>query len=90
MLEGYRTATIRDLHVGDVVIVECKHFDYKTGRPLEPDYYRTIVGEHQTVTGMAFDLTPDPTFDFPHIPSWQGKPYAGNNNLMQMWIKDNE
>lgn len=81
----YEMVGIRDLAVGDVVIVESKHYD-KTGRPADSDYYRTIVGEHMTVSGVMKHLTSDPDSTFLSIPPWQmGWIYAGNNAYMQMW-----
>ena len=81
----YERVGIRDLAVGDVVIVESKHYD-KTGRPADSDYYRTIVGEHMTVSGMMKHLTSDPDSTLLSIPPWQmGWIYAGNNAYMQMW-----
>ena len=81
----YERVGIRDLAVGDVVIVEMKHFD-KTGRPQDSEYFRTVVGEHMTVSGMMKHLTSEPDSTFLRIPPWQmGWVYAGNYETMQMW-----
>ena len=81
----YEMVGIRDLAVGDVVIVESKHYD-KTGRPQDSEYFRTVVGEHRTVSGMMKHLTSEPDFTFPMIPPWQmGWIYAGNDAYTQMW-----
>lgn len=81
----YEMVGIRDLAVGDVVIVQSKHYD-KTGRPADSDYYRTIVGEHPTVSGMMKHLTIELDLTFLSIPPWQmGWIYAGNDAYTQMW-----
>lgn len=86
MIDGYSPVEIPDLHVGDVVIVERKRFDYKTGRPVESEYFRTIVGEHNTVSGRMKHLVSEPTLEWPSMPQWQGRwVYAGNNAVTQMW-----
>ena len=88
-MTGYKTVTHHDLHIGDEIIVERKHFDYKRGFPIESDYYRAIVGEHRTVAGMAFHLVSEPSVEFPHIPPWAARwIYAENNEIMQMWRKE--
>ena len=84
--EGWEPVGSNDLHVGDEVVVERRHFEFKKGYPIESTYYRTIVGEHRLVGGMAFRLTSAPSFEFPDIPKWQqGWCYAGNGELCQMW-----
>lgn len=81
----YEMVGLKDINVGDVVILESKNFD-KTGRPTESEYYRTVVGEHSTVSGMMKHLTSEPDSTFLSIPPWQmGWIYAGNNAYMQMW-----
>lgn len=81
----YERVEIRDLAVSDVVIVESMHYN-KTGRRTDSEYYRTIVGEHATVSGMAKHLTSDPDSTFLSIPPWQmGWIYAGNDAYTQMW-----
>ncbi len=81
----YEMVSIHDINVGDVVIVESKHFD-RTGRPTDSEYFRTVVGEHMTVSGMMKHLTSEPDATFLNIPLWQGRwIYAGNNAYMQMW-----
>ena len=91
MIDGYTTVNASDLSVGDVVIVERKHFDYKTGRPVESEYFRSIVGEHRTVAGMAKHLVSEPTVEWPAIPQWQGRwVYAGNNGMTQMWRRQSD
>ena len=87
-MEGYKTVRAIDLHVGDIVIYERKHFDYKKGFPLESTFYRTIVGEHKTVSGMMFHLVNEPNLEFPQIAPWQGRwTYAENGEIWQMWSK---
>ena len=88
-MEGYRRVNTSDLHVGDVVIVERKHFDYKSGAPRPSDYFRAIVGQHRTVAGEAFRLTGEPDWEFPQIPPWaMGWIYAGNGAMEQMWMRE--
>lgn len=77
---------INDLPDGTEVIVEHKNWD-KRGYPAESDFYRAIIGHHMTVAGLMADMTAEPNFEFPKIPSWQGKIYAGNSNTMQLWRK---
>ena len=77
---------INDLPDGTEVIVEHKNWD-KMGYPAESDFYRAIIGHHMTVAGLMADMTAEPNFEFPKIPSWQGKIYAGNSNTMQLWRK---
>ena len=89
MMEGYRRISYPDLKDGMVVILERKHFDYKTGAPKESDYYRTIVGHHHTVGGDAFHLTTEPNWEWPSVPPWHGRwIYAGNGGMCQMWTKE--
>lgn len=77
--------------IGTVVILERKHFDYKTGRPVESSYYRTIMGEHHTVGGMLRTLHREPNWEWPEIPPWQGSwIYAGNDGTTQMWVEKTE
>ena len=91
MKEGYRQVRTADLHVGDIVIMERRHFDYKSGRPVESEYFRAVVGEHMTVAGPALHLKADPSFEWPQIPPWQlGWIYAGNNELEQMWREERD
>lgn len=86
--EGYEPVIAPDLHVGDEVILESRRFDYKKGFPIDSEYFRTIVGEHRTVAGMAFHLANEPNIDFPRIAPWQGRwIYAGNDGVTQMWRK---
>jgi len=81
----YEMVGLKDINVGDVVIVESKHYE-KTGRPTDSEYYRTVVGEHMTVSGMMKHLTAEPDATFLNIPPWQmGWTYAGNYAYMQMW-----
>lgn len=91
MIDGYTTVNASDLNVGDVVIVERKHFDYKTGKPVEPEFFRTIVGEHNTVSGPMKHLVSEPSTEWPLIPQWQGRwIYAGNDALTQMWRRNGD
>lgn len=81
----YERVNSSDLNIGDIVIVESKHFD-KAGHPEDSEYFRTVAGEHMTVSGMMKHLTSEPDFTFPLIPPWQmGWIYAGNYMTMQMW-----
>lgn len=81
----YQMVSIHDLNIGDVVIVESKHFD-RSGIPTDSEYFRTVVGEHSTVSGMMKHLTSEPDATFLCIPPWQmGWIYAGNDSYMQMW-----
>lgn len=81
----YEMVNLKDISVGDVVIVESKSFD-KTGRPADSEYFRTVVGEHRTVSGMMKHLASEPDSTFLSIPPWQGRwIYAGNNEYTQMW-----
>lgn len=86
MKDGYERVMASDLHMGDEVILEVKHFEYKTGRPLPSTYYRTVVDGHKTVAGWAFDLVSDPNWEYPEIPSWcTDRIYAQNGGVQQMW-----
>ena len=88
-MEGYKRVTEADLHVGDEVILETHHWDYKTGRPIESDFYRTIVDQHKTVAGMAFDLVSVPNLEWPKIPPWmRNRIYAGNDVINTMYVKE--
>jgi hypothetical protein len=74
---------LKDINIGDVVIVESIHYN-KTGRRTDSEYYRTVAGEHPTVSGMAKHLTSEPDATFLNIPPWQmGWIYAGNDAYMQ-------
>ena len=75
---------INSLADGTEVIVECRHWD-RNGYPMESDFYRAIIGHHMTVSGLMADMTAEPNFEFPIIPPWQGKIYAQNSNVMQLW-----
>jgi len=82
----YEMVGIHDINVGDVVILESKHYYYKTGKPADSDYFRTVVGEHPTVSGMMKHLVSEPDATFLSIPPWQmGWIYAGNGEYNQMW-----
>ena len=84
--EGWERVSNSDLRVGDEIVLERKHFDYKKGNPLDSTYYRTIVGEHKTVSGMMFHLVNEPNVEFPEIAPWYGRwVYAGNGLTEQMW-----
>ena len=88
-MEGYRSVNGTELVDGQEVIVEFRHWDYKTGAPVESDFYRTVVGHHRTSAGIMAHLVPEPTVEWPQIPQWQGRwIYAGNNVQMQMWVKE--
>ena len=90
-MDGYERVNIPDLHVGDVIIYEQKHFDYKKGFPVESDYYRAVVGEHRTVAGMAFHLTNEPNVEWPQVAPWYSHwIYAENGGTCQMWRKKDE
>lgn len=81
----YEMVGLKDVNIGDVVIVESIHYN-KTGRRTDSEYYRTVVGEHPTVSGMAKHLTSEPDATFLNIPPWQmGWIYAGNDAYTQMW-----
>lgn len=85
-MEGFEMVNESELHVMDEVIVESKHFDYKTGYPVQSDFYRTIAGTHMTVSGERFHLASEPNMEFPSFPHWQGRwIYAGNDMMTQMW-----
>lgn len=77
---------IPNLADGTEVIVERKNWD-KNGYPIESDFYRAIIGHHMTVAGLMADMTAEPNFEFPSIPSWQGKIYAQNSGCMRLWKK---
>lgn len=86
MIDGYRPVNATDLNVGDVVIVERRKYDYKTGRPVPSEYYRAIVGEHNTVAGPMKHIVNEPTIEWPQIAPWAGKwIYASNDSVTQMW-----
>ena len=88
-MEGYRLVNNSELHDGDEVIVEALKWENKTGKPKPSEYYRTIVGHHRTVSGDAFHLVSEPSFEYPSIPPWQGRwIYAGNNACTRMWMKE--
>ena len=88
-MDGYRMVSCLDLHIGDEVIVKQLHYDYDTGRPTEPTYYRTIVDQHRTVSGMMFDLVSEPNIYWPMIPPWMnGRIYAGNTSDMRMYVRE--
>lgn len=83
---GWEAVTERQLSIGDEVILESRHYDYKYGYPTPSDYYRTIVGEHKTVSGPRKHLVPEPNVEFPSIPAWYMRwDYAGNGMMTQMW-----
>ena len=91
MTDGYKLVSNSDLHVGDEVIVEHLRWDYKTGAPVESLFYRSIVGQHMTVSGMQFDLISEPNVYWPEIPPWMtGKIYAGNDNSTKMWMREDD
>ena len=84
--EGWEAVGVSDLNIGDEIILECRHYEYKTGYPIESTYYRTIVGEHRTVSGMMKHIANEPTYEFPNIAPWNGRwIYAGNSATEQMW-----
>ncbi len=80
------SADIQSLADGTVVIVERKNWN-KSGYPMESDFYRAIIGHHMTVAGLMADMTAEPNWEFPKIPPWQGKIYAENNTVFQLWRK---
>lgn len=80
-----KSADISKLTDGSEVIVECRHWDANTGRPMPSDFYRAKIGHHMTVSGPAADMTPDPNWEYPMIPPWQGTIYAENTNTKQLW-----
>ena len=66
--------------------MERRHYDYKTGAPMESSYYRTVAEEHESYTGPVIHLRNEPTFEFPEIAPWQGGwIYPANGALEQMW-----
>ena len=84
--EEFEPVNINDLHVGDEVILEQKHFTYKYGYPMESTFLRTIVGSHMTVGGEAFHLVNEPNIEFPVFAEWGNDwIYAGNDGMTQMW-----
>ena len=90
-MDGYRRVNTSDLKIGDIVIVERRHFAWGTGKPLPSEYFRAIVGKHRTVAGDAFHLTSEPNWQFPEIPPWaMGWIYAGNGAMEQMWMKEDK
>lgn len=60
--EDFELANNREMRVGDVVIVERLKFDYKAGFPIDSDYYRAVIGQHDTVSGPQFHMTNEPDF----------------------------
>ena len=89
MMAGYipiQSKDINSLPDGTEVIVERKNWN-KSGYPMESDFYPAIIGHHMTVSGLIADMTAEPNFEFPKIPPWQGRIYAQNNGMMQLWIK---
>lgn len=81
--------TTHDIQDGSEVIVERKHFEYKTGYPLPSTFYRTIVQTMKTAHGPKKILVPKPDLDFPEIPVWQlGWIFAGCDGVTRMLIKD--
>lgn len=92
-MTGYRpleSHEIQDLSDGTEVIVEMRHWEYKHGYPLESSYYRAIIGHHMTCAGVMADMIAEPDIFFPEFPSWQGRIYAQNDNVMQLWIKEEQ
>ena len=90
-MTGYRmleSTEIKNLQDGAEVIVERKHWEYKTGKPKESTFYRAVAGHHMTCAGIAVDLEAEPNLLFPEFPSWQGKIYAENSGITQLWIKE--
>ena len=84
--EGWELVNESQLRVMDEVVVERKHFDYKSGYPVGSSYYRAIVGEHKTVAGPRKHLTNEPNVEFPEVAPWYGRRiYAGNDGVTQMW-----
>lgn len=89
-MAGYipiQSKDINNLTDGTEVIVERKNWN-KSGYPMESDFYRAIIGHHMTVAGLMADMTAEPNFEFPLIAPWQGRIYAQNNGMMQLWIKE--
>lgn len=92
-MNGYKVLEshkIKDIQDGEEVIVEQKHFEYKRGYPLKSTFYRAIVGHHMTCAGIMADLESEPDFNFPEIPPWQGKIYAENSGVIQLWVRGEE
>lgn len=84
--EGYEAVIESDLRIGDEVILERRRFEYKTGAPVDSEYFRAIVGEHNTVAGPRKHLVNEPTVAFPLIAPWGARwTYAGNSETQQMW-----
>lgn len=83
------STSIQTLADGTEVIVERKNWN-KSGYPMESDFYRAIIGHHMTVGGLMADMTAEPNFEFPKIPPWQGRIYAENNTVFQLWIKNDK
>ena len=87
--EGYEPVNTSALNVEDVIILERKHFKMKTGEPVPSTFYRCVVGEHKTVSGMMKHLVNEPDFDWPQIAEWGNEwVYAGNDGIHQMWKKE--
>lgn len=86
--ELYERVNASQISLGDEVIVERRRWSYRDGKPLPSYFYRTIVSEHNTVSGMMKHLVAMPTLEWPQIPAWSlGWIYAGNTATEQMWRK---
>ena len=89
--EGYEAVNTNNLNTGDVILLERKHFEKKTGKPVQSTFYRCVVGEHKTVSGMMKHLVNEPDFDWPQIAEWANEwVYAGNDGVHQMWKKEKD
>ena len=70
--EDYERAHNYEMKVGDVIIAERQKYDYKKGFPVDSEYFRVVIGQHNTVSGPMFHMISEPDAEFPAFPWWAG------------------
>lgn len=89
--ENYRQPDgreIKDLPEGTEVIVERKHWEYKTGAPAPSTFYRSTISGHMTVSGYMRTLHAEPDAYFPELAPWSlGWIYAATDAVTTLWIR---
>lgn len=87
--EQYEQVHEGRIHVGDIVIVERLRFDFKTGAPVDSEYYRAVIGQHNTVSGPRYHMTNEPDAEFPAFAPWSGRwIYATADSVTNIWRKN--
>lgn len=102
LYDTHRQVTAGDLRwlkvpLGTEVIVERVRTDPETWkeRPEKSSYYRTILGQHNTVSGPTAHLTWEESDEWPEEPPWQpinGTKwiYPDSGTMFRYWVSADE